>query len=187
MCYNIIPWGWPNAVEITSYTSTPWNGSNYDNLTSIAIPSTVDYDGSNYTVTHIGDYALASCPRLTSVTIPSSVTSIGYGAFYNCSNLASIVIPNSVTSLGDAAFWYCYSLTSVTIPDGIKSIGYATFGSCTSLTSITLPNSITSTAMRRFRVVLPSYPSTFPTRSQALPNGRSTTAQSSALSILAKV
>lgn len=151
LCYNIIPWGGPNAVEITSYTSTPWNGSNYDNLTSIAIPSTVDYDGSNYTVTHIGDYALASCPRLTSVTIPSSVTSIGYGAFYNCSNLASVVIPNSVTSLGNAAFWYCYSLTSMTIPEGIKSIGYATFGSCTSLTSITLPNSITSIGYAAFQ------------------------------------
>ena len=37
-----------------------------------------------YGVTSIGECAFQDCPRLTKVTIPSSVTKIGRLAFYNC-------------------------------------------------------------------------------------------------------
>ena len=83
----------------------------------VIIPESIIYDGANYIVTSIGDYAFRDCSGLTSITIPNCVTSIGYAAFYGCSSLTSITIPNSVTSIGDYAFGTCHGLTSVHISD----------------------------------------------------------------------
>ena len=113
-------------------------------ITTAIIPSTVSYDGTTYSVTSIGDYALSSCSSLTSITIPNSVTSIGERAFLFCHSLTSVTIPNSVTSIGKYAFWSCSSLTSVTIGNSVTSIGDYAFWYCSSLTSVTIPNSVTS-------------------------------------------
>ena len=67
----------------------------------IAIPESITYNNSKYSVTSIGDWAFKECSGLTSVTIPNSVTSIGDGAFSHCSGLTSVTIPNSVRSIGD--------------------------------------------------------------------------------------
>ena len=71
-----------------------YRGSSYSSYSNrysgnVDIPSSVSYDGKNYSVTSIGDHA-----------------------FYNCSGLTSVSIPNSVTSIGDDAFQYCSGLTS---------------------------------------------------------------------------
>ena len=73
----------------------------------IAIPESITYNNSKYSVTSIGDWAFKECSGLTSVTIPNSVTSIGDRAFSGCSGLTSVTIPNSVTSIGDEAFSVC--------------------------------------------------------------------------------
>ena len=110
----------------------------------IIIPASVEYDGTNYSVTSIGSDAFSACSSLTSVNIPNSVTSIGAGAFYGCSGLASVTIPNSVTSIGEDAFEKCSSLTSVTIGKGVRNIGEDAFAHCSVLQSITIPNSVES-------------------------------------------
>lgn len=107
----------------------------------LKIPSTVNYDGTAYRVTSIGDYAFYECTHLTTIAIPDGVISIGYSAFSWCTGLTTITIPNSVTSIGDHAFEHS-SLTSITIPDGVTSIGYGTFSGCSRLTSLTLPASV---------------------------------------------
>ena len=84
----------------------------------IVIPSSVDYNGTTYSVTSIGYDAFSYCTSLTSIQIPNSVTSIGYDAFCECESLTSIEIPNSVTSIGARAFGDCESVTSIVVDAG---------------------------------------------------------------------
>ena len=127
---------WDNDKTELSVTHGSYSGN-------LAIPSSVTYDGKEYSVTSIDDRAFVECSGLTSVEIPNSVTSIGEGAFAGCSSLTSVTIGNSVTSIGDTAFNGCYSLTSGEIPNSVTSIGVGVF-SCSGLTSVTIPNSVTS-------------------------------------------
>lgn len=71
----------------------------------VFIPSTISYNGNNYTVTVIGEEAFSWCSELTAVTIPNSVIYISKKAFSGCYGLTSITIPNSVTSIGESAFY----------------------------------------------------------------------------------
>ena len=147
--YNITSSSAPYTVEVTSKTSSyPYN----DGVTfaTAAIPETVTYNGTTYSVTSIGDWAFENCSSLTSVTIPNSVTSIGDADFLWCSSLTSVTIGNSVTSIGYCAFMDCYALTSITIPNSVTSIGEWAFYYCWSLTSITIPNSVTSIGEEAF-------------------------------------
>ena len=87
--YNILT-DKTNEVEVT-YRGESFSSYSSEYSGSVAIPETVTYNGTTY-----------------------SVTSIGKSAFYYCDCLRSITIPNSVTSIGIYAFEYCSSLTSIT-------------------------------------------------------------------------
>ena len=115
----------------------------YDVSGHITVPSTVKYNGGQYTVTSIGDYAFSYCESLTSITLPAGVTSIGNSAFYNCYTLTSITLPESITTIENYAFYCCLGLTSITLPESLTSIGHYAFYYCPGLTSITLPESLT--------------------------------------------
>ena len=107
----------------------------------VVIPEQVTADGKTYTVTAIGDMALAY-NQFTGVTLPSTVTAISYGAFYQCRNLASIDLGGSVETIGYSAFQYCESLTSIDLPETLVSIGENGF-TTSGLTSLVIPNSVT--------------------------------------------
>ena len=92
--------------------------------------------------TEIGEWALALCDSLKSVTIPESVTSIGDSAFIGCTSLESIVIPQGVTKIEQCAFFECDSLKNITISESVTEIGKGAFYGCTSLNSIIIPESV---------------------------------------------
>ena len=115
-----------NNTSLTAEITVPNNCSGVYSG-EVTIPSTVTYDGNNYSVTTIGKWAFLGCDDLASVTIPNSVTSIGIQAFRECGRLTSISIPNSVTSIGDEAFGACSALTSITIPGSVTDIGKFAF------------------------------------------------------------
>lgn len=128
-------------AEVTSHIEG-WD--NYRGLEYVSIPSSVSYNGVNYPVKQIDEYAFRNSYELKSITIPNSVTCIGDYAFAACDSLNSINIPNSVTSIGGAAFYGCRSLPTITIPNSVTSIGGVAFSGCTALTTVTIPNSIDS-------------------------------------------
>ena len=133
-----------NTAEVTYEKKSsiyPYYISSYKNV--VNIPESINYEGADYTVTCIGDFAFYCCSGLTSVIIPNSVTIIGKYAFQSCSNLTSVDIPNSVTSIDNYAFRYCSSLNSIDIPNSVAWIGEYAFADCKCLTSVNLPNSLT--------------------------------------------
>ena len=132
-------------------SNTAWVVNYDDNISGeVVIPSSVEYNGTTYSVTGIGLGAFMGCSGLTSVTIPNSVTLIGGDAFKNCSGLTSVTIPNSVTSIEEDTFYGCSRLTSVTIPNSVTSIRAWAFYGCSGLTSVTIPNSVIEIKRRAF-------------------------------------
>lgn len=123
---------------------------------TLNIPESVNYQGTDYPVTIIGQAAFlygfftgnlvipnsvkyiapdafAYCYSFTGdLVIPNSVDSIGYGAFQICYGFdGDLVIGSSVTSIGDYAFNDCAGLNGVLhIPSNVESIGTSTFRYC---------------------------------------------------------
>ena len=81
---------------------------------TLVIPESVNYEGTLYSVTSIGDSAFYNCSGFTGgLTIPNSVTSIGGFSFYGCSGLTSLTFDNSVTLIGSSAFLLCNGLVAL--------------------------------------------------------------------------
>ena len=139
--YILTTVGETHTAEVTYYSY--WG--------DVSIPSKINENGLNYTVTAIGQHAFDGCTGLTSITIPNSVTTIGQGAFSGCRNLTSITIEGeTMTTIGYHAFENCSGLTSITLPNSVTTIGSEAFYGCTVLTSITIPNSVTSIGLKAF-------------------------------------
>ncbi|WP_299623567.1 leucine-rich repeat domain-containing protein [uncultured Tenacibaculum sp.] len=150
-----------NEVKILDNTNTG----------DLEIPSTVEYNGTIFNVTEIGQFAFKD-NQLTSVVIPNSVNNIEKYAFsfnklvrinipinvtvikentFTGNQLTSVTISNNVTSIEKGAF-SSNQLTddSITIPNSVTSIGAFAFAS-NNFTNITIPNSITSIGNSLFR------------------------------------
>ena len=113
--YEILT-GSTNEVAVTNYSRSYGNNNHVSG--GVVIPSSVEYNGTTYSVTSIGRDAFMNCPDLISISIPNTVTSIGGYAFQDCTGLTSITIPNSVTSIGICAFFGCSSLNLINVASG---------------------------------------------------------------------
>ena len=132
-----------STVEIITYVGTD---------TAVNIPSTVEYNGTTYTVISIAtdvfkdkifitsftfnepcyiQYFKNNCFSGTSITnfvMPNSVITIGYSCFYNCSLLTDVTLSTSLTNIGSSNTFYGTALSSILIPSSVTFIGYQVFG-----------------------------------------------------------
>lgn len=89
-----------------------------DNLAGdIVVPSSVTYNGTEYTVNRMMDGAFSST-QITSIVLPNSLVKIGGQPFYYCQKLKAVTLPEGMTSLGESFFYYCNSLISIKLPRG---------------------------------------------------------------------
>lgn len=108
----------------------------------ITIPEKVEFEGEQYTVTSIDEFAMYDCGGLVKIDLPQTITSIGQYAFENCASLTSVQLPSQLQSLGAHAFGQCTGLASIKLPGTLKDIGEGVFENCTELTTIELEEGI---------------------------------------------
>lgn len=146
IAYNIIS-DEKMTVEITepddSYTG------------NIIIPENVRYNGKEYKVTRIGDWAFFFCDELNSITIPESISEIGEEVMTGCENLYSInvhennpyfcSVDNVLFDKRQKVLYVCAAMKEgdYIIPQTVTKIGNTAFDSCERLTSISIPESVT--------------------------------------------
>lgn len=130
----------------SSYSSTEVTVKEYTGSdTEITLPSTVTYNGQEYTVTAVGSNVLKKLAGVDdidiTVTIPEGYTTLEGNAFRNCYGLKSITIPSTVTGIRYNAFDGCKNLTAVTFADSTNSLSFGNqiFNNCTSLNNLVLP------------------------------------------------
>ena len=115
------------------------------------IPSVINYEGKNYSVTKIGPTAFYEKPYFSTIIIPEGITSIGADAFSGCPHLSTVVVPSTIKALPSGAFFGCEELSSVTLSEGLETIGASAFQLCKKLASITLPQTLSTINEGAFR------------------------------------
>lgn len=128
---------------------------------SYTVPTKVNYNEMDFTVTEIADKAFANensnySPTdnsniATSISLSSTVKKIGNNAFQNCKELEKIDLGGAET-IGSYAFHSCTNLKSILIPSSVQSFGSNTFYGCNFLREIiylpkTAPKNWTATSL----------------------------------------
>ena len=126
--------------KVESDNTVAISAANTDIEGDLVLPSTVVYDGVEYTVTIVDGGGFRSCGDITSVVIPNTVQEIRGSAFKWCSSLTSVTIPDSITKIPNQCFNQCYNLESLTIPSGVTLIEYDAFKACEKLSPLTVPD-----------------------------------------------
>lgn len=106
---------------------------------NIVIPEYITYQGKQYQVAFLQDYAFMNCKGLTSVTLPGSISSISMAAFSLCTGLRSVILPEGVQSIHALAFGGCSNLEYVSIPSTIRLIESDAFYKTEKLKEVSAP------------------------------------------------
>ena len=120
----------------------------------LVIPESVNYQGTDYAVTAIGNSAFLYYFYLTSLSLPNSLTTIENSAFAYCSGFTGdLIIPNSVVTIEESAFFTCYSFDGdFVIGNSLTTIGDGAFNSCDGLHGVlNIPSSLESIGTMAFR------------------------------------
>lgn len=110
----------------------------YQYLGDIVIPETINVEGTEYTVTAIGEYAFFYTKGITSLSMPETIETIGTYAFCY-SIIEELTIPSKVKVIEPYTFSDCNDLRVVNLPEGLETIKTGAFYACKSLESITFP------------------------------------------------
>ena len=124
-----------NKVEVTGCENS---------VTELNIPQTVVYQGTEYTVTSIGngafDYYNQSknnkALTISSVNLNNVSLTIGENAFRGLPNLTEVVDMGNITEISDAAFNGCKVLKKVSDLSALTSIGDRAFMNCPELAEL---------------------------------------------------
>lgn len=114
-------------------------GVNYTPPADLVIPSKITYEGTEYPVKSIGDYAF-NCAFASSVIISEGIESIGESAFQYCMS-PTYQLPSSLRKIGLNGFNGC-SATDLVLPEGLEEMGEYALANCYSLVSVTIPGSL---------------------------------------------
>lgn len=105
-------------------------------LTSVTIPASVE---------SVGEWAFRWCDKLTAFTMEAPeegaethYTSIGDYAVADCAALESVSFTENLTLLGEYALSRDVKLTSVSIPASVSGIGSCAFYGCTAMEGVTV-------------------------------------------------
>ncbi len=124
-------------------------------LDCLAIPSIKTYEGKDYTITAIGDYAFGYKDlTMSALELPETLVSIGAGAFSNCDNFkGDLIIPNSVVKIDKYAFYNCSGFDgNLTLPKQLTYLGESAFAGCKGFKgSLVVPEGITTIRERVFQ------------------------------------
>jgi hypothetical protein len=120
-----------DEVEVSGFSSASTNTSMYK-AESLSLPSTVSYNGTQYSVVAIGSSAFSVVKTgnvymgaFTTISIPASIKAIGDYAFY-CRNLTSVNLNEGLTYVGEFAFANT-KLTEIELPQSLETIATAAF------------------------------------------------------------
>lgn len=139
-----------------------FNGENYEEVTSIIIPSTVEnietyqfYGFENVneitvsSPTTVSVYAFAECNFVDKITLPNLDGK--FSAIFGTvpTTLKTVVLTDS-TTISKQAFENCSSIESIILNEGIITIEQNAFNGCNSITSFVIPVSVTSIGAQAF-------------------------------------
>lgn len=110
----------------------------------VIVPSSVTYEGKEYTVTVIGNQAFNNKKDVTVLSLPNTVTTIGYQAFMNMTGLTSFDMPDSVTTIGYGTFYACSNLETVKLSKNLTGTLQTTFAYCSKLKNCVIPEGVTA-------------------------------------------
>ena len=170
LCVNADEWGVEIhgiKYDLKSASKTAKVANNYGYTGVADIPSSVEYNGIEYSVIEIGSsaFADANVTGLTSVIIPNSVNTIGYAAFDDCNSLWSVNItnlhawckisfenhranpltgPRNQSQSAARLYLNGSEVKELVIPNNVTSIKPYAFTECQGLRAVTIPNSVTS-------------------------------------------
>ena len=134
----------PETVDLKQFGSVRYDlnstGSatvvNFDATTlppNVHIPDFIAYNGFEYRVTSIADFALQNC-ELSTLDLPTDISYIGSYAFKDCKNLVEVYMDKAIKNIDSNPFKGCISLQKVRIttetppaaPNDWEDIGNAT-------------------------------------------------------------
>lgn len=131
--YEVLDGG--TQAQVTGIVENSWG--------TVIIPETVTYEGKEYSVVAVADYAFEGCGTIYGAILPNSVTSVGMCAFRGCHSLKTVTFGEGLTSIGIEAFYQCLSLAQVEfMAESMEEIGVRAFSECGALQTIVLPNSV---------------------------------------------
>jgi hypothetical protein len=142
-----------NKLTDTTCEVTYKDSSYNSYLGTIIIPETVDYDGTTFTVTSVGNKAFNGCTDLIDVMIKDGTSTLSLGTngigkaiFYDCP-LKRIYVGRNLSytynsNSGYSPFNKKESITSATIGGKVTALASGLLYGCTGLTTVDVPNSV---------------------------------------------